>query len=273
VLEGVTVAVPENRQQDLLAAMLQARGASVHQVPLVAIHDNPNEPEVEAWIEQFIAQPPDILVLLTGEGLRRLLAVAERHAKRPEFIAVLQIVSKLCRGPKPERVLHELSLKADLSAAVPTTEGVITTLSVLDLDNKTIDVQLYGEELNLRLTDFLRTAGAKVRTVAPYIYASSEEEMNVVKFLHTLAAGRIDVLAFTSQSQYKRLLQVARVNALENVLTQGMQRTTVAAVGPVVRDQLEEAGYRVEIMPERVYFMKPLVAAIEQYFDHKSSRH
>ena len=40
----------------------------------------------------------------------------------------------------------------------------------------------------------------------------------------------VDVLAFTSQSQYKRLQQVARTNALEAVLEEGMQTTVLAAV-------------------------------------------
>lgn len=266
VLEGVTVAIPESRQRDMLAAMLQARGAVVRQIPLVAIHDNPDVAVVLAWLRAFIASPPDILVLLTGEGLRRLLALAQQHGLQADFVSALQQVCKLCRGPKPERVLLELAQKADISAAAPTTEGVITSLAGMTLTGKVVAVQLYGEEPNRRLIDFLQDAGCRVRSVSPYIYASKEEEQTVVEFLQVLALGDIDVLAFTSQSQYRRLLQVARDNALENLLRQGMQRTVVAAVGPVVRDQLLEAGYKVEIMPERVYFMKPLVAAIERYF-------
>src|SRR5690606_32493127 len=106
---------------------------------------------------------------------------------------------------------------------------------------------------------------AEVDCVAPYVYASQEEEVRVVGFIDSLSRGEVDVLAFTSQGQYQRLENVARRHGRDEVLRAGMQRVVLAAVGPVVRDQLEEAGYAVAIMPERVYFMLPLVAAIARH--------
>lgn len=266
-LADIRVAVPETRQQDLLAAMLRARGATVLPVPLVAIHDHPDQTAVAAWMQGFLANAPDLLILLTGEGLRRLLAHAERAGQREPFVAQLARVPTLCRGPKPERVLHELGLKAALMAAEPTTSGVIVTLQTLVLSGKRVAVQLYGDEPNLPLVSFLGSVGAQVERVAPYAYADQEEERRVLQFIRELADGaHVDVVAFTSQGQVKRLLDVARRHALETALAEGLHRTVLAAVGPVVRDVLQEAGYRVEIMPERVYFMKPLVAAIERHF-------
>ncbi len=267
-LAGLTVAVPETRQRDLFAAMLQARGAKVLPVPLVAIHDHPDEAAVLAWLRRFIGQPPDLLILLTGEGLRRLLDLAGRKGLREEFLAALAPVPTLCRGPKPERVLHELGLKATLMAEQPTTQGVIMTLGTQALQGKRVAVQLYGDEPNLPLVSCLQGCGAVVDTVAPYTYASKEEEARVIQLIEVLAAGEVDVLAFTSQGQYKRLKDVARANALEERLRLGLQSVVLASVGPVVRDLLQEEGFRVEIMPERVYFMKPLVAAIERHFAH-----
>lgn len=269
-MADLTVAVPETRQRDSLASMLTTRGAKVLPVPLVAIHDNPDEAAVLHWLQSFIAAPPNLLILLTGEGLRRLLALAERNDLHAAFVAALAGVQTLCRGPKPERALQEISLRAALAADFPTTEGVISTLSRQELAGKRVAVQLYGQEPNLRLTDFLRQAGAQVDTVAPYVYASQEEEARVVEFIQQLAEGKVDVLAFTSQSQFKRLQEVAANKVLQASLQQGLNRTVLAAVGPVVRDQLQDAGFKVAIMPERVYFMMPLVAAIERHFTHQS---
>jgi len=269
-MADLTVAVPETRQHDSLASMLRNRGAKVLPVPLVAIHDNPDEGQVLQWLQAFIGSPPDLLILLTGEGLRRLLALAERQHLQAAFVTALAQVRKLCRGPKPERALQEISLRADLTADVPTTEGVITTLSRENLRGKRVAVQLYGLEPNLRLTTFLQEAGACVDTVAPYVYASQEDEARVIDFIQALAEGKVDVLAFTSQSQFKRLQEVANNHSLQERLQQGMHRTVLAAVGPVVRDQLQHLGFNVAIMPERLYFMMPLVAAIERYFKHES---
>lgn len=266
-LSDVRVAVPETRQRDLFAAMLAARGASVLPVPLVAIHDQPDQASVLAWVDRFVALPPDLLILLTGEGLRRLLDLTACAGRHRDFLHALGKVPTLSRGPKPERVLHELGFKATLMAAQPTTEGVIQTLEVQELAGKRIGVQLYGDEPNLRLVDFLRNRGVDVDTVSPYTYASKEEESRVLDLIHALAESKVDVLAFTSQGQYKRLKEVARSHGVESLLQRGMNCTVLAAVGPVVRDLLVSEGHRVEIMPERVYFMKPLVAAIERYFN------
>lgn len=272
-LAGVRVAVPETRQQDSLLRMLERRGATVLPIPLVAIHDHPDQAALQRWLAGFLASPPDLFILLTGEGLRRLLAMAGRAGLREKFVGTLGRVPTLCRGPKPERELRELGLEATWQAAQPTTAGVITTLAGMAIEGQRIAVQLYGEEPNLPLRDYLRARGAAVDCVAPYVYASQEKEARVVDFIDTLSRGEVDVVAFTSQGQYQRLENVARKHGREEALRAGMQRVLVAAVGPVVRDQLEQAGHAVAIMPERVYFMLPLVAAIARHFEESTRKH
>ena len=265
--ETRTIAVPENRQLAILAQLLEARGCKVVRVPLVSIHDAPNPAPVLQWLRAFIAEPGDLFIILTGEGLRRLLSLAQTHGLKEDFTAALERVDTLCRGPKPNRALAEVGLKGTIAAAAPTTEGVIETLQERALEGRLVSVQLYGEDPNLRLCDYLRQRGARLRTVAPYVYAGRAEEEKVVQLIRALDAGAIDAIAFTSQPQLKRLQEVARRRGLEDALERGMAKTTVAAVGPVVRDQLEEAGDRVQVMPERAFFMKPLVTAIMRHFE------
>lgn len=264
-LSGKCIALPESRQLQLLSEMVRKRGAAVIQVPLVSIHDAPDPAPVLAWLEDFVREPPALLILLTGEGLRRLVKLANRHALKEKFIASLSGVQKLCRGPKPNQALRELGLERDLDALAPTTEGVIATLESLELQGMDIAVQLYGEEPNLKLINFLQEHGASVRVVAPYVYADESEDEKVRQLVRDMAAGKIDVVAFTSQPQVKRLLQVVRSSDLMSVLQEGLERTTIAAVGPVVAEVLERNGIHVQIMPERTYFMKPMVSAIASY--------
>jgi uroporphyrinogen-III synthase len=266
-LSGKVVAVPESRQLDILVELLRNRGAEVLQVPLVAILDAPDPEPVLAWLRRFIADPPDVFILLTGEGLKRLLDLAGRHALQDAFIQSLGHVCKLCRGPKPERVLKGLALQADLQAQEPTTEGVIATLATQNLQRKRVAVQLYGEEPNRRLIDFLGGQGAAVDAVAPYIYAGKEAEARVLDFIEALQKREVDVVAFTSQPQYRRLLEVARLHGREQALQHGLRQTVLAAVGPLVAAQLQEAGLQVAVMPDKGWFMKPLVTAILRHFE------
>lgn len=261
-LSGHVVAVPESRQLDILEDLLVRRGARVLRVPLVAILDAPDPAPILRWIDAFIAAPAEYLVVLTGEGLRRLRSLAQRHGREEAFIAALQRTTTVCRGPKPGRALKEMDLKPDLLGKAPTTPGVIEALEELELAGRHVAVQLYGEEPNLLLMDYLRGRGAIVSSVAPYVYAPQTHEEKVVELLHSLVRGDVTMMTFTSQPQYTRLVEVARSHGIEDVLQAGLARVAVAAVGPVVGDQLSAAGIRVSVMPESQFFMKPMVTEL-----------
>lgn len=271
-LQGITVAVPESRQLDIMASLLEKRGASVFRVPLVAIHDAPDPAPVLAWIRRFIATPPDLFIILTGEGLRRLLSLADRHGLRESLVGALSRTVLMCRGPKPARVLREVGLKPGLQAGAPTTDGVIGTLSAMDIGGKKIAVQLYGEDPNLKLMDFLRARQVEPDPVAPYVYADDTEESRVLALIERLGRGEIQAIAFTSQPQYRRLQQVARKHGLEGLLAQGLAACCVAAVGPVVAEHLRENGVAVDLMPGQAFFLKPLVTALMRYFADSGRR-
>ncbi len=260
-LAGRCIAVPESRQLDLFANMLETRGAKVLRCPLVSILDAPDPKPIENWLQAFINGECDDLILLTGEGLRRLLGVAQRTGGdlQDRFIEQLGKVRKITRGPKPARALRDIGLRADLPAVAPTTDGVIETLKAENLQGRTVGVQLYGTDPNRKLIDFLAQAGATPKPVAPYIYAEQSEDAQVVALIRQLADHAINAIAFTSSPQVKRLFSVARKHSLESELQSALARMTVAAVGPIVADSLRTRGVEVNLMPDSSYFMKPLV--------------
>lgn len=261
-LAGKTIAVPETRELDVLARLFEQRGAAVIRCPLVTILDAPDPAPVEAWLHRFVAGGCDDLVLFTGEGLRRLLRFTERREMQEAFLKALRRVRKITRGPKPVRALREIGLAPDLQAVEPTTEGLIAALSELDLTGRTVGVQLYGGEPNLPFMDFLANAGAHVDTVAPYVYASNVDDERVAGLIERIAAGAVDVIAFTSASQVRRLWAVARKYGTEELLRTGLASAVVAAVGPVAANEATRFGMNPAIMPTRVHSMKPLVNEI-----------
>jgi uroporphyrinogen-III synthase len=168
---------------------------------------------------------------------------------------------KITRGPKPERALRELRLKSDLRAEEPTTDGLIATLSRLDLRGRRVGVQLYPGNPNTRFTDFLRQAGAEPDTVLPYVYTAAADDEKVVELIDGMADGAIDAIAFTSSPQVQRLFEVAAATKREGVLLKVLQGIQIGAVGPVVAEELRLRGVEVTITPDHGYFMKPLVSA------------
>lgn len=260
-LEGRTVALAEGRQLEELADMLAREGATPLRCPMVSILDAPNAAPVNTWLEELLAGQFSHVVLLTGEGLRRLLGFADRNGQRAAVVAALAKIRTVTRGPKPVRALREVGLAPTLVAGIPTTEGVIEALKTEELRGRTVGVQLYAPE-NPALLDFLRTAGATARPVLPYVYAAAADSERVADLIGQLAAGKVDVLVFTSSPQVDRLYEVATERHLEDRLREGLQRVRVAAVGPVVADNLRGRGARVDICPEQGFVMKNLVQKI-----------
>lgn len=261
-LAGRTIALPETRELDRLAGILEAEGAVTLRCPLVAILDAPDPRPVDAWLHELVITGFHDLVFLTGEGVRRLLARGRAIGIEPAVLTAFGQARRITRGPKPARALHEVNLSVDLPAAVPTSRGVIDTLAPLSLDGRRIGVQLYGTEPNEPLVRFLESRGAVVRTVAPYIYAPASDEDRVVDLIRRLERGAVDALAFTSASQVDRLWAVALGRQLEPALRAGLGRTRVAAIGPVVAEALKTRGVAAEVQTEAPFIMKRMVAAL-----------
>ena len=260
-LEGRRIAVLEHRELDRLGGMLEAQGALTLRCPLVAIADAPDPVPVQAWLRRFIDAPPDDLVLMTGEGLRRLRGFAERAGLEPGFRGALAQVRTITRGPKPARALREIGLQPGLRAERPTSEGIVAALAHSALRGRRIAVQLYPDAPPI-LVDFLANAGALADPVCPYVYLPAVGGEAIGELIEELAAGRVDALAFTSAAQIGQLFALARAADAEGQLREALGQTRIAAVGPVVAAELERQGLSVAIMPRDSFFMKPLVTAI-----------
>jgi uroporphyrinogen-III synthase len=266
-LQGRVIAIPETREVEIFASMLERRGATVVRCPMVAILDAADPAPVLEWSRTLAEGGYDDLILLTGEGLRRILSCIERNepALKASFVQSLGPIRKITRGPKPARVLRELGFKPDIAAEVPTTEGIINSLRSQDLQGRKIGLQLYGTEPNELLTDFLKQAGAAVSTVAPYVYADAADDKAVQSLITRLSAGEIDALAFTSTPQVERLFSIAP----EDTVLKALSNTIVAAVGPVVSETLRKRGVQARVMPEESFFLKPLTSELEEALAEK----
>jgi uroporphyrinogen-III synthase len=259
-LDGLTILVPESRELDLFAGMLEAQGARASRCPLVQIVDLEDTSEVEQWLSELIAAPFDFTVLLTGEGLRRLLPIS--GTRRDDFIRALGKSRTVIRGPKPARALREIGLTPGITAASPTSQGVLESLEKEKLQGTRIGVQLYPGDGGQPLVDALNARGAEIFPVTPYRYTTDTESEQVAKVIRELAAGRIGMIAFTSSPQIERLFAVAREHGLMLELTQGLARTPIAAIGPVMESALKAHGLSSAIHPDSSFHLKPMINAI-----------
>jgi uroporphyrinogen-III synthase len=269
-LDGLRILVPESRQLNLFVNMIEEQGGTAIRCPLVQILDLEDSSEAEAWIDTLISGGFQDVIWLTGEGLRRLLAIARRTERETAFVAALGKVRSITRGPKPARALREIGLAPGLAATTPTSEGVAEELAPENITGRPIGVQLYpGDGANTLLAT-LRARGALLTPVTPYRYASQAETAQIITAIEEMIAGRVDVIAFTSTPQVERLFDVAEKAELGPQLKQAFARVSVASIGPVVEEALHRRGVSQMVQPEAAFHMKPLLRTIAAWNAERS---
>jgi uroporphyrinogen-III synthase len=227
---------------------------------MVQIIDLEDTRDADRWIDAMIQRPFDDLILLTGEGLRKLLLLS--GTRLDAFSHALARIRTVTRGPKPVRALRELGLLPKLMAKIPTSQGVLDVLAGEELRDRRVGVQLYPGEGGLPLLTSLRARGAELFPVTPYRYASQADSARVAEAIRGLAAGAIQMVVFTSSPQVERLIEVARESGLEAELAAGLARARIASIGPVVAQTLRRHGIAAEIQPQASFHLKPMVREI-----------
>jgi uroporphyrinogen-III synthase len=262
-LNGYRILILETREEAQFSRLLTEQGADVLRCPMFTIHDAPDSAPIEAWIRRFIEQPCDDLVLMTGEGLRRLMKVARRIDRERDFVAAAGKARKFARGPKPGRALREIGLEPQMTTEKPTSEGVAEMLARVDLRGHRVGLQLYPDKDHSTLIGAISAQGAEVDPVLPYVYDAQAADASIVTAIDEMVQGRIDAMALTNLGQVRRLVEVARTHGCEARLREGLTRTLIASVGPAVSDELKSHGLRTDIYPANdAFFMKPLISAM-----------
>jgi uroporphyrinogen-III synthase len=262
-LTGYRILILEAREEAQFSRLLSEQGANVLQCPMFAINDAPDPAPVEAWIRRASERPFDDLVLMTGEGLRRLMKLVRRIGVEQEFVAALGNSRKFARGPKPGKALREIGLEPQMTTEKPTSEGVAEMLARLDLSGRRVGLQLYPDKDHSTLIGAIKSQGAAVDTVLPYVYDAKAADANIVTAIDEMARGRVDAIALTNLGQIRRLIDAAKTHGWEERLREGLGQTPIASVGPAVSDELKSHGLAAAIYPaDDSFFMRPLISAM-----------
>jgi len=255
-LDGLRVLALESRRAAELAKLISTYGGKPVVAP--AMREVPLESNTEAlaFAEALLAGQFDMVILLTGVGTRAVLSVAETKFSRDAFVAALQRVKVVPRGPKPIAVLRELGVTPALTAPEPNTWREL--LQALDqAANSSPEFRLRGTRVALQeygvsnpgLIAALTERGAIVTRVPIYQWALPEDIAPLQSAIKELAAGKIDVVVFTTGIQVAHLFQVATEMKLEEAVLKGLRRAVVASIGPTTSEELQRKGIHPDLEP------------------------
>jgi uroporphyrinogen-III synthase len=207
--------------------------------------------QAQAFTRELLSDGFDMVILLTGVGTRALARVAETVCTREEFVAALQRVPLVARGPKPVAALKEFGLAVTVAVPEPNTWREL--LAALDertppLQGKRVAVQEYGAS-NPELLAGLAERGARVTQVPVYEWALPEDTEPLRNAVTALARNDVDVALFTTSIQVIHLLKIAAEMNLHDAVRQALARILVGSIGPVTSEELRVHGISVDFEP------------------------
>ena len=118
---GQTVAAFESRRAEEMARLIERCGGvprvspSMREVPL------PASRETIDFANRLITGQYDLLIFLTGVGVRHLVTQVERQVDRQRFLTAIADVTTVARGPKPVAALKELGITPTYRVPEPNT--------------------------------------------------------------------------------------------------------------------------------------------------------
>ena len=263
-LAGMHVASFESRKAEEMARLIERFGGTAHVSPSMREVPLDSNPDAVDFAHRVIGGEIDVVLLLTGVGLRHLVAQVERHVDRARFLAALSDITTIARGPKPVAVLKELGLAPTIRVPEPNTwREVLDTIDAqLPIANLTIGLQEYGRP-NVSLIAGLEARGATVRNVKVYHWDFPTDVGPLEANVRAVAAGQRDALLFTSAHQVVNVLRISERLGLGDAVRNAFDRAVVASIGPTTSEMLIECDLPADLMPEHPK-MGHLVAALAE---------
>lgn len=261
--DGLRVLALESRHAKEMARLIENYGGQTTVAP--AMREVPldsNSPALE-FARGLAEGQFDMMICLTGSGLRTLVKAVEKEYTREAFSALLQRVQVVARGPKPVSALRELGVKAAFVAPEPNTwREILRELDGADgavpIRGMRIAVQEYGVP-SMELLAGLKERGARVTRVPVYRWSLPEDLTELRGAANLIADGAIDVLILTSAMQAEHLFQVAADLGIEKTLRSELDRVVIASIGPTTSEHLRSAGLQADIEashPKMGYLVK-----------------
>lgn len=247
-LQGCVIVVAADRRSADLATALERRGAVVHCAPALSILPAADDEQLLARTRELIADPPDVVVVTTGVGLRGWMDAVHQNDLHVELESALAAARFVARGPKAHGAIQQAGFTADWVARSESSAEVAEHLVADATAGRRIAVQHHGagaDELDERLTGH----GAQVVPLTVYRWGPPIDPQLVQRSVQQAAAGAVDAVLFTSAPGAREWVRLAEARgALEQIRERAHGgRLLLAAVGPVTAAPLESAGLQTTI--------------------------
>ncbi len=248
---GLRVAALESRRRDDMERLITKFGGQAFVSPSMREVPIETNPEAVDFAYRVMTGEINIVIFLTGVGLKHLLTAIERHLDRQRFLDALSDITTIVRGPKPAAVMRELGLTPTVKVPEPNTwrELLRSIDEQVPITNQKVGLQEYGKS-NSSLIAGLEARGAEVIRVRVYQWELPEDPRPLEDNIRAIVARQRDVLLLTSAHQVANMLRMSADLGLEEHLRAALQQMIVASIGPTTSEMLRQNDLPVDLEPE-----------------------
>jgi len=252
--DGLRVLSLESRRAKEVEKLIRTYSGQPFVVPAMReVKLESNQAALE-FADRLMRGEVDVVIFMTGVGVRALLEIVETRYEREAFLEALRATKVVTRGSKPEAVLRELKVRSVATAAEPTTwhELIVAIDRYFGdaLKTQRVALQEYGAS-NPELLAELTERSASLIKVPVYQWALPFDLQPMRECVQGLAHARVDVVVFTTAVQVIHLMLVAQEMNFVAELMAGLRSIVVVSVGPTTTAELVHYGITPDFEPSR----------------------
>ncbi len=251
---GLRILSLESRRAREVEKLIRTYGGEPFVVPAMREVPPASNDQVLRFADQLMAGWFDLVVFLTGVGVRALVEIAQTRYDREEFLSALRRVKIAARGPKPGAALRELKVPVTVTSEEPSTW--IELLRAIDdgfgdaLCEFRVAIQEYGAS-NPELLAGLSSRCHELTKVPVYQWALPFDLQPLRECVLGIASGSVDVVLFMTAVQVIHLFQVAGQMGAQAQLRAGLSSLAVISIGPTTTEELAHYGITPDFEPSR----------------------
>ena len=243
---GLRVLTLESRRAKEIEKLIRTYGGDPLVVPAMREIGLDSNQLVLDFANDLIAGKFDLVVFMTGVGVRAMVEIVKAKGDVEPFLEALRKVKIAARGAKPSTSLRELKVPVEVTSDEPSTWHellqAIDTAYAPQLSTMNVAVQEHGAS-NPELLAELSSRTLTLTKVPVYQWALPLDLKPLRDVVYQIIDGKIDVVLFMTAVQIIHLFQVAEQIHLAPQMHRALQATVVLSIGPTTSEEL--AHYRI----------------------------
>ena len=269
-LNGKVVAIvrPTDQVKELSDA-IESLGGTPYEAPLIEVKPAKNQESLIKLIKDTANGRMDIIAFMSQNGVRQTFEVAKNEGLEKPFKDHIRKISLISIGPKTKHELERIGFSNVKLPEEYSSSGLIKLLEKTDLKGKRIGLpRAKGVDDTLRVS--LEKLGSEVIEAEAYEVQETSDSSLVKNLIIDLISEKIDVIAFTSPSTVRSLIENSRKFSDLETVKASLRKIVIASIGTTTRKVLEDLGFEVQVTPSE-FTVEALAKEIASYFEKEDN--